>query len=64
MQEYVLVDTECQAIEVYRRETDTLWTLNPFRPGNEVELVRIGVQFPITAAYRDVVFPGEEIGNP
>ena len=56
MQEYVLVDTARQAIEVYRRETDTLWTLHPFGPDNEVELASLGVHFPIAAAYRDVVF--------
>jgi len=57
MQEYVLVDTERQAIEVYRRETDSLWTLHPFGPGDEVELASLGIHFPIAAAYRDVVFP-------
>jgi Uma2 family endonuclease len=56
MQEYVLVDTERQAIEVYRRETDALWTLHPFGPEDEVELASLDVRFPIAAAYRDVVF--------
>lgn len=59
MQEYVLVDTERQAIEVYRRETDSLWTLHPFGPGDEVELASLGIHFPIAGAYRDVVFPEE-----
>lgn len=63
MQEYVLVDTERQAIEVYRRETDTLWTLHPFGSGDEVELASLSVRFPIAAAYRDIVFPDEEAGT-
>ncbi len=57
MQEYVLVDTQRQAIEVYRRETDNLWTLHPFGPDDEVELASLGIHFPIAAAYRDVIFP-------
>ncbi len=60
MQEYVLVDTQRQAIEVYRRETDALWTLHPFGPGDDVELASLGVHFPIAEAYRDVVFPDED----
>src|SRR6185437_17008360 len=60
MQEYVLVDTQRQAIEVYRRETDALWTLHPFGPGDEVELASLGVHFPVAEAYQDVVFPDEE----
>lgn len=56
LQEYVLVDTQRQAIEVYRRETDSLWTLHPFGPGDEVELASLGVRFPVAEAYRDVVF--------
>ncbi|HEY7356832.1 MAG TPA: Uma2 family endonuclease [Ktedonobacterales bacterium] len=60
MQEYVLVDAQRQAIEVYRRESDSLWTLHPFGPEDEVELASLGVRFPIAAAYRDVVFPDED----
>jgi Uma2 family endonuclease len=63
MQEYVLVDTQRQAIEVYRRETDTLWTLHPFGPGDAVELASLGIQFPIADAYGDVVFPDEGIAE-
>jgi Uma2 family endonuclease len=60
MQEYVLVDTERQAIEVYRRESDTLWTLHPFGPHDEVELASLGVRFPLAAAYQGVVLPDED----
>jgi Uma2 family endonuclease len=63
MQEYMLVDTQRQAIEVYRREADSLWTLHPFGPGDEVELANLGVRFPIAAAYRDIVFPDEGAGS-
>lgn len=63
MQEYVMVDTERQAIEVYRRETDTLWTLHPFGPNDEVELASLGIHFPIAAAYQDIVFPDEDVGS-
>src|ERR1700738_919165 len=36
IQEYVLISTQEQAIDVYRRATDNLWTLPPFGPGEVV----------------------------
>jgi Uma2 family endonuclease len=63
MQEYVLVDTQRQAVEVYRREADNLWTLHPFGPGEEVELASLGIHFPLAAVYADVVLADEDAGN-
>lgn len=63
MQEYVLVDTQRQALEVYRRESDSLWTLHPYGPGDEVDLASLGIHFPIAAAYRGVVFPEDPSEN-
>ncbi len=57
LEEYVLVDTQRQAIEVYRREASALWTLHPFGANNDVELASLGVRFPVAAVYRDVMFP-------
>ena len=57
VQEYVLVDTQRQAVEVYRRKTDTLWTLHPFGPGDQVELASLSLSFPIAALYENVVLP-------
>ncbi len=57
VQEYVLVDTQRQAVEVYRRKTDTLWTLHPFGPGDQVELASLSLSFPIAALYENVMLP-------
>ena len=57
IQEYVLVSTQEQAIDVYRRAADNLWTLHPFEPGEEVILKSINVRIPIDAFYENVTFP-------
>src|SRR5947208_8600621 len=51
LQEYVLIDVHRQAVEVFRRETENLWTLHPFGPGDTIELTSIGVSFLIDAVY-------------
>ena len=51
LQEYVLIDAQRQAVEVFRRETENLWTLHPFGPGDTIELTSIGVSFLIDAVY-------------
>jgi|ERR1051326_108919 Uma2 family endonuclease len=56
IQEYVLVDTQRQAVEVFRRETDHLWTYHAFGPGEEVELASLGVRFPLANVYRNIRF--------
>ena len=57
LQEYVLVDTQQQAIDLYRRQTENLWTFHPFRSGDEVELKSLSIRFPIASVYEDVAFP-------
>ncbi len=57
IQEYVLINTTHQAVEVCRRERNDLWILQVFGPNSDVELVSLGVHFPISAVYEDVVFP-------
>lgn len=53
MQEYVLVGSEYQAIEVHRRE-GTFWRQYHYRAGNLVELKSIGVSFSFDALYRRI----------
>ena len=57
LQEYVLVDTQRQAVEVFGRQADTLWTLHLFGPGDQVELVSISVSFSFDALYENIAFP-------
>ena len=61
IQEYVLISTQEQAVDVYRRASNNLWTLHPFGPGDGVELKSINVSIPLEALYENVTFPlGEE----
>ena len=55
----MLVDTQRQAVDVYRRASENLWTLHLFGPGDRVELARLNISFPIAALYEDVILPGE-----
>ena len=57
VQEYVLIDTQRQAVEVYRRQADTLWTLHPFGPSDLVELASLSLSFPIASLYENVELP-------
>ena len=56
IQEYMLVATRYQVVEVQRRTGDE-WTVHVFGPGDEVELTSIGVQFPLSALYRGTNVP-------
>ena len=60
LQEYLLVDTQRRAVDLYRRATDNLWTLHPFGPGEMVILKSIDVSIPLDALYENVTFPPEE----
>ena len=56
IQEYVLIATKYQAVEVQRRAGDE-WTLHLFGPGDEIELVSIDVRFPLSILYRGTAVP-------
>jgi len=56
VEEYVLVDTQLQAVDVYRRATDTLWTLHLFEAGDQVELTSLGISFSMSDIYEYVTF--------
>lgn len=56
IQEYMLIATKYQAVEVLRRTGDE-WTLHVFGPGDEIELVSIGIRLPLAALYRGTVIP-------
>ena len=57
IQEYVLISTQEQAVDVYRRASDNLWTLHPFGPSEVVTLKSINVSIPMDDFYEDVTFP-------
>src|SRR2546423_11084822 len=56
IEEYVLIRTEYQEVELYNRHGD-IWTYRRFRPGQEVEFLSIGLTIPIAALYRRTNVP-------
>ncbi len=59
IQEYVLVSQQCQQVEVFTRNGKK-WVYQLFGPGEVVELLSVGVQFPIEMLYEDVPLPVED----
>jgi Uma2 family endonuclease len=59
LQEYVLVDAETMAIELFRKNDGDTWRIIDYEPGNVVELDSIKLTFPIEQVYEDIVFATE-----
>ena len=57
IEEYVLIDTKLQAVDVYRRASPALWTLHLFGPGDQVQLASLNITFPSSALYENVTLP-------
>ncbi len=67
IQEYVLVATRYQAVEVQRRVGNE-WTLHLYGPGDEVTLTSIGARFSVSTLYRgtnvpETLAPGNGLTN-
>lgn len=56
LQEYVLVASELEAIEVYQRQGNAEWALRTYGPGDDVTLASAAVTVPLDAAYANVLF--------
>jgi Uma2 family endonuclease len=57
LQEYVLVDAETIAIEIFRKTHDNNWQILDYELGDMVELASVKLTFPIEQVYEDVLFP-------
>ena len=55
IEEYLLVDFRSMRIEIYRKEQKK-WVYDAFGADDEVEFASLGVSFPVTDAYEDVIF--------
>ncbi len=64
IQEYVLVETDEQAVEVYRRASENLWTLHFFEADDYIELASLKVSFPVAALYENVEFSEDTPDDP
>ncbi len=62
LQEYVIVATKYQSVEIYRR-TPQGWIYDAYGPGDEIELISLDIHFPLAALYRNSGVP-ETFGEP
>ncbi len=62
VQEYVLIATKYQTIEVYRR-TSSRWLYDAYGPGDEIELTSLDIRLPLAALYRNAGVP-EALNDP
>ncbi|MFN6325525.1 MAG: Uma2 family endonuclease [Aphanizomenon sp.] len=60
LQDYVLVDAEKIAIDLYRKNDLGNWEIFNYQSGDNIELRSIDLSFPIESVYEDIVF--EELG--
>lgn len=60
IQEYVLISSTYQSVEVFKRERKNLWTLQVFGPGDTVELSGLDVSFTVSAVYEGVVLSEDD----
>ena len=60
LQDYVLVDAEKIAIDLYRKNDLGNWEIFNYQLGDNIELRSIDLSFPIESVYEDIVF--EELG--
>ena len=56
LQEYVLVNSEAIAIEIFRRTDQDAWQILNYQAGDSVELKSVDLTFPIETIYEDIVF--------
>jgi len=59
VEEYVLIKTEYQEVEIFNRQGD-IWTYRRFGPGQEVEFLSIGLTISIAALYSRTDVPTQE----
>jgi Uma2 family endonuclease len=60
IQEYLLIDALRPMLKVYRRERHDLWILRAYLLDEDVELINLGMRFPVSDVYEDVIFPPED----
>ncbi|NJL90650.1 MAG: Uma2 family endonuclease [Coleofasciculaceae cyanobacterium SM2_1_6] len=56
LQDYVLVDAEKIAIDLYSKNDRDNWEIFNYQAGDHIELQSIGLSFSIEAVYEDIIF--------
>jgi len=60
IQEYLLISSDAQIVELVRREKNGFWMLQTLGPSDSLELTSIGVRFPVAGMYEDTSLVEEE----
>lgn len=60
IQEYMLVDTLRQWIEVFKHERSNLWIYRSFGAEDTLELASLDIQISVASVYRNVILPLED----
>ncbi|WP_263970275.1 Uma2 family endonuclease [Pseudanabaena sp. PCC 6802] len=56
LQDYVLVDAEKIAIDLYCKNDRDRWEIFNYQAGDNIELQSVGLSFSIESVYEDIVF--------
>lgn len=57
LQEYVLIDTDTRATDIFRKRADGLWVLHPYAPDDAVELVSVALTIPPAVLFDELDAP-------
>ncbi len=60
LKEYVLVGSEANTVEVFRRNSDGSWAFIPYGLGETIELASLGIMVSMEAIYEDVFLDQED----
>ncbi|MDQ2715145.1 MAG: Uma2 family endonuclease [Chloroflexota bacterium] len=60
IQEYVLINTQVQRVEIYRRQVSDTWQYQSYESGQDVTLERLDIHFPMSALYDGLRIPSEQ----
>jgi Uma2 family endonuclease len=56
LRDYVLVDANEIAIEIYHKDEDNKWDILNYRSGDSIELKSVNLTVPIEQIYEDIIF--------
>ena len=56
LQDYVLIDAEKIAIDLYRKNDRGNWEIFNYQSGDNIDLQSIGLSFSIESVYEDIIF--------
>ena len=63
LREYVLIDPDRMAVDLFRKDAEGHWVLYPSEVGDVVEFASVNLTLPIKALYQDVELPEPQPGH-